>query len=152
MKEYLGWAGDSRMAATYVHLSGRNVDNALFKLNGIKTEDEVNREERPLRVQQCERCRVSNPPTNRFCSRCGSPLDIRTALEVQREQDTTDQIMNRLFEDHRFREVLEQALRRQQPLVQRAQPLSALSSRKELGLARTEFRGQGVSERSQGGP
>jgi hypothetical protein len=30
------------MVPTYVHLSGRNVDNALFKLNGIKTEDEVN--------------------------------------------------------------------------------------------------------------
>jgi hypothetical protein len=43
MKEYLGWVGDSKMAATYVHLSGRN---ALFKLNGIKTEDEVNEEER----------------------------------------------------------------------------------------------------------
>lgn len=43
MKEYLGWVGDSRMAATYVHLSGRNVDNALFKLNGIKTEVEVNK-------------------------------------------------------------------------------------------------------------
>jgi hypothetical protein len=33
------------MAATYVHLSGRNVENALFKLNGIKTEDEINDEE-----------------------------------------------------------------------------------------------------------
>ncbi len=122
MKEYLGWAGDSRMAATYVHLSGRNVDNALFKLNGIKTEEEVNREERPLRVQQCERCRLANPPTNRFCSRCGSPLDIRTALDVQREQDTTDQIMNRLFEDPRFRQSLEQALQRQHAPFQRSPP------------------------------
>ena len=102
------------MPAVYVHLSGRNVDNALFKLNGIKTEEEVNREERPLRVQQCERCRVANPPTNRFCSRCGSPLDIKTALEVQKEQDTTDEIMNRLFEDSRFRGALEEALQRQQ--------------------------------------
>ena len=119
MKEYLGWTGDSRMPAVYVHLSGRNVDNALFKLNGIKTEEEVNREERPLRVQQCERCRVANPPTNRFCSRCGSPLDIKTALEVQKAQDTTDTIMNRLFEDSRFRGALEEALQRQQPLPTR---------------------------------
>jgi len=42
MKEYRGWVGDSRTASTYVHLSGRNIDNALLKLNGIKTEDEVN--------------------------------------------------------------------------------------------------------------
>jgi integrase/recombinase XerD len=54
MKEYLGWVGDSKMAATYVHLSGRNVDNALFKLNGIKTEDEINDEERPLKASECE--------------------------------------------------------------------------------------------------
>jgi len=26
MKEYLGWVGDSKMASTYVHLSGRNID------------------------------------------------------------------------------------------------------------------------------
>jgi len=114
MKEYLGWVGDSRMPATYVHLSGRNVDNALFKLNGIKTEDQVNLEERPLRVQQCERCRVANPPTNRFCSKCGSPLDMRTAIELQKEEDKTDKIMDRLFGDQRFREVVQEVLRRQQ--------------------------------------
>jgi integrase/recombinase XerD len=111
MKEYLGWVGDSRMAATYVHLSGRNVDNALFKLNGIKTEDEVNEEERPLKASQCERCHEINSPTNRFCSKCGSPLDVRTALEVQKEQGTTDQIMNKLFENPKFRNAVEQALK-----------------------------------------
>ncbi len=112
MKEYLGWVGDSRMPAVYVHLSGKNVDNALFKLNGIKTEDEVNQEERPLRAQQCHRCHEVNAPTNRFCSKCGAPLDIKTALELQREQDMTDDVMNKLFEDPRFRSTLETALRR----------------------------------------
>jgi integrase len=111
MKEYFGWAGDSRMAAVYVHISGRNVDNALFKLNGIKTAEDVNNEERPLKACQCERCHDVNSPTNRFCSKCGSPLEVRTALEVQREQERTDQIMNRLFEDPKFRDVVEQALK-----------------------------------------
>ena len=74
VEEYsrLAWVGDSRMAATYVHLSGRNVDNTFFKLNGIKTDDEVNEEERPLKATRCERCREINSPTNRFCSKCGS--------------------------------------------------------------------------------
>jgi hypothetical protein len=40
------------MASTYVHLSGRNIDNALLKLNGIKTEDEVNSEEHTLRIME----------------------------------------------------------------------------------------------------
>jgi site-specific recombinase XerD len=111
MKEYLGWVGDSKMAAIYVHLSGRNVDNALFKLNGIRTEDDVNEEERPLKARHCERCREVNSPTNRFCSKCGSPLDVRTALEVQNEQEKTDEIMNKLFEDPKFRMAVEQALK-----------------------------------------
>src|SRR5207245_1618574 len=111
MKEYLGWVGDSRMAAIYVHLSGRNVDNALFKLNGIRTEGDVNEEERPLKVRHCERCREINSPTNRFCSKCGSPLDVRTAIEVQNEQEKTDEIMNKLFEDPKFRMAVEQALK-----------------------------------------
>jgi site-specific recombinase XerD/ribosomal protein L40E len=114
MKEYLGWVGDSRMAATYVHLSGRNIDNALLKLNGIKTEEEVNQEEHTLKIRECARCNEVNPPTNRFCSKCGSPLDVKTALEIQKEQESTDEIMNHLFEDPKFRRVLEQTLRTQQ--------------------------------------
>jgi hypothetical protein len=38
-------------------------------------------------------------------------LDVRTALEVQKEQETTDQIMNKLFENPKFRNAVEQALR-----------------------------------------
>jgi hypothetical protein len=33
------------------------------------------------------------------------------ALEVQKEQETTDQIMNKLFENPKFRNAVEQALR-----------------------------------------
>ncbi len=92
------------------------IESGKLRQVWIKTEEEVNREERPLRVQQCERCRTADPPTNRFCSKCGTPLDIKTALEIQREQDTTDQIMNLLFQDRRFREALEEVLQRQQSL------------------------------------
>jgi hypothetical protein len=45
------------------------------------------------------------------CSKSGSPLDVRTALEVQKEQETTDQIMNKLFENKKFRNAVEHALR-----------------------------------------
>jgi integrase/recombinase XerD len=106
MKEYLGWVGDSRMASTYMHLSGRNIDNALLKLNGIKTEDEVNSEEHTLRVKTCSRCQEVNSPTSGFCSRCGCPLDVRTAMLLHEEESKTDNIMDSLFEDPEFKEVL----------------------------------------------
>jgi hypothetical protein len=38
-------------------------------------------------------------------------LDVRTAVEVQREQETTDQIMNKLFENPKFRNTVERALK-----------------------------------------
>jgi integrase/ribosomal protein L40E len=106
MKEYLGWVGDSRMASTYVHLSGRNIDNALLKLNGIKTEDEVNSEEHTLRIKTCLRCQESNSPTSSFCSRCGSPLDMKTAMQLHEEESKTDNVMDNLLEDPEVKELL----------------------------------------------
>ncbi len=107
MNEYLGWIPGSRMPAVYVHLSGRNVDNALFKLNGIKTENEVNQEGHPLKPLQCERCNEINPPTNKFCSRCGAPLDLQTAITLQAAQEHTDDAMAKLFKSPEFRSIVE---------------------------------------------
>ena len=112
MKEYLGWVGDSRMASTYVHLSGRNIDNALLKLNGIKTEDEVNNEEHTLRIKTCLRCQESNSPTSGFCSRCGCPLDVRTAMLLHEEESKTDNVMDWLTEDPEYKELVRSKLRK----------------------------------------
>jgi integrase len=111
MKEYLGWVGDSKMASTYVHLSGRNIDNALLKLNGIRTEDEVNNEEHTLRIKTCSRCHEVNSPTSGFCSRCGCPLDIRTAMLMHDEESKTDYIMDRLAADPEFKEFVRSKLK-----------------------------------------
>jgi hypothetical protein len=62
-------------------------------------------------VSQSVPCHEINSSTNRFCSKCGSPLDVRTALEVQKEQETTDQIMNKLFENPKFRNAVEKTLK-----------------------------------------
>lgn len=94
------------MASTYVHLSGRNIDNALLKLNGIRTEDEVNNEEHKLRIKTCLRCQEPNSPTSSFCSRCGSPLDMRTAMQLYEEESKVDNIMDSLLEDPQVKELL----------------------------------------------
>jgi site-specific recombinase XerD len=39
LKEHFGWGQRSKMASIYVHLSGRNVDDALLKLHGIQTDE-----------------------------------------------------------------------------------------------------------------
>jgi site-specific recombinase XerD len=40
MKEFFGWTQSSNMASVYVHLSGRDVDNALLKVYGLKKEED----------------------------------------------------------------------------------------------------------------
>jgi len=111
MKEYLGWVGDSKMASTYVHLSGRNIDNALLKLNGIKTQDEVNNEEHTLRIKTCSRCQEVNSPTSGFCSRCGCPLDVKTATLMRDEESKTDFVMDWLANDPEFRDQLRSSIK-----------------------------------------
>lgn len=44
MKELLGWVQGSEIASIYVHLSGKDVDNALLKLNGVHVEEEQSRQ------------------------------------------------------------------------------------------------------------
>lgn len=39
MKQFFGRTNDSRMAAVYSHLSGKDVDQALLRLHGIKVEE-----------------------------------------------------------------------------------------------------------------
>jgi integrase/recombinase XerD len=80
MKQYLGWVQGSPMAAIYVHLSGRDVDNALLKMQGIITEDTKDIQMSP---KQCTRCSTMNAPTTKFCSKCGLALDIKAALEIE---------------------------------------------------------------------
>ncbi len=71
MKKYFGWAMDSRMIQTYVHLSGKDVDKALLSLYGIeKIEPNGNN----IKMVKCPRCGALNPEFNAFCERCGSPL------------------------------------------------------------------------------
>ncbi len=80
MKQYLGWVQGSSMAAIYVHLSGRDVDNALLKMHGIVTDETKDVQMSP---KQCTRCNTMNAPTTKFCSKCGLALDIKAALEIE---------------------------------------------------------------------
>jgi len=52
-----------------------------------------------------------NSPTNQFCSKCGAPLDLQTALEIVQEEKTTEDMMSKLFENHEFKVMVEKILK-----------------------------------------
>jgi len=107
MKEHFGWMQDSKMAATYVHLSGRNVDSALLKVYGIEANGK--KQESILKPKECLRCGERNQVTNKFCHKCGMPLDqlaISEIVQKDMERREADKILDSLLQDDEFREML----------------------------------------------
>jgi site-specific recombinase XerD len=105
MKQMFGWTQDSKMAARYVHLSGRDVDDALLRAHGLQPRVE---EETPkLTVVKCVRCGLQNSTIHKLCSRCGMPLDLKTALEMKEnsaiESDEERRKMRSEIDELKFR-------------------------------------------------
>ena len=79
LKEYLGWTKSSTMASVYVHMSGRDVDNAILKLHGIETEQATKK----FTVNKCPRCKEINPENALFCFKCQLLLRQESATTVE---------------------------------------------------------------------
>ncbi len=111
MNQYFGWIQGSKMAATYVHMNAKNVDDAILALNGVKSEERVI-EEMP-KAKECPRCDTLNTPEDKCCTKCGGILDIRYAAQLQeiKEQEEAsrsrnDKLMNVLLQDKNVQELL----------------------------------------------
>jgi integrase/recombinase XerD len=96
LKQHFGWVQSSDMASIYVHLSGRDVDNTLLKLQGIKTDKQE--KEVALKTVLCQRCNEKNSPSSKFCMRCGSPLRVDDAFKMDETRRKADRLMSALVE------------------------------------------------------
>jgi integrase/ribosomal protein L40E len=90
MKQHFGWTQDSKMASVYYHLSGKDVDEALLKLHGLKPEE--TKEETP-KIKICPRCGEANSILSHFCKKCNAPLDLPTMLEVEDQRKQLDEFL-----------------------------------------------------------
>ncbi|WP_058828112.1 site-specific integrase [Haloferax sp. Q22] len=85
--EWFGWVQGSDVPARYVHLSGRDIDNAYDQMHGLYEPDE---DEDTPSVVECWRCEELNEPNARYCGRCGAPLDDDAqSFNEQVEEDIT---------------------------------------------------------------
>ena len=80
LKQLFGWTQSSDMASQYVHLSGRDLDNAVLGLYGIQTEEEKSAVK--ISQKKCPRCEMFNPSNFMLCRRCGSALNDESAMNV----------------------------------------------------------------------
>ncbi|MDD5191517.1 MAG: tyrosine-type recombinase/integrase [Candidatus Nanoarchaeia archaeon] len=112
MKPYFGWTQGSKMASVYVHMSGKDVDEAIYRANGVKVEaKEIKNILAPIK---CERCNAINEVTNKFCKICGLPLDKKEAESIilrDIKLNEADEFMNRLFKDPEFQELVKRKIK-----------------------------------------
>ena len=96
MKEFFGWSQGSNMATTYVHMSGRDVDDAILNSYGLKEREKEERKE-ALRPKDCPRCHEVHDATSRFCHKCGMALDLQAAMSADEDRRENDEIVETLL-------------------------------------------------------
>ena len=109
MCEFFGWKQGSKMLSVYVKLSGRDIDNRLLELHGLKPKQNEKLVEMTVKV--CPRCQIKNSPVSRFCSRCGSALDIKAALDADQRIRTAEEVIETLLKDSEVKVYLAEKMR-----------------------------------------
>jgi integrase len=92
LKKRHGWSSISRMPARYVHLVDADVDEAVLNHHGII----------PKKVQNfdlpkiCHICHMANSPESELCNKCGKPLDLKKAIEIEEKASEQNFASNKL--------------------------------------------------------
>jgi len=95
MCKYFGWVMGSDMPRIYVHLSGRDVDDAIREVYGLEPE-----RKKRLAPRRCPRCNELNLPSAQFCNRCGLILDEEKRLKLQfKENEVTAASVSEILKD-----------------------------------------------------
>lgn len=133
LKIMFGWTGNA--AATYTHLSSKNLVGACQQANAMPVKEEPKAANGELLPIQCPKCRECNPPQNQFCWRCGSVMDMRVALEQNRKTEEMDSVLQKLLTNPQtrqvFKELLKQVVHEDETEGGQSSPLAAGGKPKE---------------------
>jgi integrase len=84
MNAYFGWVQGSEMPSTYVHISGKDLDEHILRINGLKPGETQVYAKPQDRI--CARCSTINSPTALYCSKCAEIVDPVLALKTQMQE------------------------------------------------------------------
>jgi len=110
MKQYFGWTQSSKMASIYIHLSGKDTDEAILRANGIIVKKE--KTQYFLKPMKCERCKTINETTNKFCKTCSFVLDEEARNEALKKESQRMEVNNLMDEIVKDKEILELMMKR----------------------------------------
>jgi len=84
-----GWTQESKIPANYVHLVNADVDKSyLSHLGIIKVEND-----KPKTPKMCHICKMPNSSESELCNKCGKPLDLKVALEIEEKDKEKQQML-----------------------------------------------------------
>jgi len=108
LKGIAGWRQDSKMAAKYVHLSGRDNEDAILSIHEMNGADKQ-KENGIMKSIACPNCGEKNTPATIRCISCGLILDQKAAIELTGEREgKVDELFNRVEKlENILREILE---------------------------------------------
>jgi len=88
-----GWTRNSTMPARYVHLNNSDVEDAILTMYGIKKEKGPENLQLP---KICPICEIPNSFDSEICCRCGKPLDLKKAIEIEDKANEQNFMANKL--------------------------------------------------------
>ncbi len=103
MKVYYGWTPGSNMTSIYVHLSSRDIEASVKRMNKVEVEKE---QEIKATVLTCARCKQKNSFGSKFCNSCGYPLDLKTAMEIEDGRQSWDDKMSTIVRDKEIQNLI----------------------------------------------
>lgn len=83
IKEALWGNASTDMFKTYLRLKETDVDREFLQRAGVELKDTDLGEAPVLRPLPCGQCHYVNPPTGRFCGKCGAPLTPETVVAME---------------------------------------------------------------------
>jgi integrase/recombinase XerD len=101
LEEYLGWQHGSVMPRTYVHLSGRDVDEQLRKLHGLDGEQ---KKDEPT-VKLCPFCKALNAIGQTVCHNCKRPLEMKAEDVISLEDELAALKQQYAAQEEKIREI-----------------------------------------------
>lgn len=92
----MGWSKNSTMPSRYTHMNNADVERAFFKEYGILNYEDKKTAKLP---KICNICEMANTPDSKSCSKCGRPLNLEAAFELdETEKENQESIKNQMNE------------------------------------------------------
>jgi integrase/recombinase XerD len=93
---FFGWQHGTKVVRRYIHLSGKDVDNALIALN--EGGGQIKTEEYKLKSIICKRCSESISIGMNFCSKCALPVNLDHEYTREMELQNENKILKEKYE------------------------------------------------------